>query len=386
MAREACGRAADTTVDEALAVLNRALHARRVAAADPYAIEVARRHALVTRIGYGTGEEVSDGLWTAARELPPAQPQPARESALRPQERFAALLAARDVTLAAELLSLRARLDLDHGRDREAALQLEAALAAAVSELEGWRELHGMSARLDELRSLSPGVAQAASEARAGVLDEPGRDAVAHALAASRPPCERARRARRSDAAGCGSRGGSLRGGLGRGRSSGAASADTVVGDARRAVALSSPASPAAPGYGNVIRARSPAPSDVDREQRSGPDRQDAYAPPSSSTTSPLSFTAASASYGVGPCVTSATVPPAASVIWGSCAIGKTSSEEPTQSSTSASAASAEARASAGSGSSSPNRTTSGLSAAPQPQRGTASAAAPSRRRTSSSS
>jgi hypothetical protein len=180
--KEATGRAAESTVADALAVLNSALHARRVAAADPYAGEVAPRHALVTRVGYGTGEEVAEGLWTAARELPPAQPKLAREAALRPQERFAALLAARDVTLASELLALRARLDLDHGRDREAALQLEAALAAALSELEGWRELHRMPARLAELRALSPGVAEAASAARAGALDEAGRDVVAGAL------------------------------------------------------------------------------------------------------------------------------------------------------------------------------------------------------------
>jgi len=180
--KDACGRAAEETVADALAVLNRTLHARRVAAADPYAGEVARRHALVTRVGYGTGEEVAEGRWTAARELPPEEPKIARESALRPQERFAALLAARDVTLASELLALRARLDLDQGRDREAALQLEAALAAAVSELEGWRELHGMPARLDELRSLAPGVAEAAAAARAGALEESGRDAVVGAL------------------------------------------------------------------------------------------------------------------------------------------------------------------------------------------------------------
>ena len=91
----------------------------------------------MTRVGYGTGEEVAEGRWTAARELPRATARAAaREAALRPQERFAALLAGRDVALACELLALRARLDLDHGRDREAALQLEAALAAALSELE----------------------------------------------------------------------------------------------------------------------------------------------------------------------------------------------------------------------------------------------------------
>jgi hypothetical protein len=177
--REATG---DTTVAESLAVLNRALHARRIAAADPYAGEIGPGRALVTRVGYGTGDEVAEGLWTAARELPAEAPKVARESALRPQERFAALLAARDVTLACELLALRARLDLDQGRDREAAMQLEAALAAAVSELEGWRELHGMPARLDELRALSEGVRDAADAARAGALDEAGRDVVAGAL------------------------------------------------------------------------------------------------------------------------------------------------------------------------------------------------------------
>jgi hypothetical protein len=178
--REATG---DATVADALAVLNRALHARRIAAADPYATELAPGRALVTRVGYGTGDEVAEGLWTAARELPSEPPKVAREAALRPQERFAALLAARDVTLACELLALRARLDLDQERDREAALQLEAALAAAVSELEGWRELHGMAERLDELRQLLGGVRVAADAARAGALDEAGRDVVAGALA-----------------------------------------------------------------------------------------------------------------------------------------------------------------------------------------------------------
>lgn len=164
----AAGRDADATVRAALAVLNHALHARRIAAADPYAGEVALRHALVTRVGHGTGEQVAEGRWTAARELDQARRERGSEAALRPQERFAALLAARDVALACELLALRARLDLDLGREREAALQLDAALAAATAELEGWRELGGMAERLAELRALAPRVGAAAAAARTG--------------------------------------------------------------------------------------------------------------------------------------------------------------------------------------------------------------------------
>jgi hypothetical protein len=179
---QAAGSGAEDTVATALAVLNRALHAGRIAAADPYAAEVGPRDAAVTRVGYGSGEQVAEGRWTEARELPAVPPRHRRESALRPQERFAALLAARDVPLAGELLCLRARLDLDGGREREAALQLDAALAAAVSELEGWRELDGIPGRLDELRELVPGVRAAADAARAGALDDAGRETVAHAL------------------------------------------------------------------------------------------------------------------------------------------------------------------------------------------------------------
>ena len=105
-----------------------------------------------------------------------------REAALRPQERFAALLAARDVALACELLALRARLDLDQRRGREAALQLDAALVTALAELEGWRELDGMPARLNELRELAPVAAAAEASARAGGLDEPTAADVARVL------------------------------------------------------------------------------------------------------------------------------------------------------------------------------------------------------------
>jgi hypothetical protein len=174
--------AGEETVAEALPVLEAAFHAHRVATADPHRGEPAPRHPLATRVGYGTGEEVADGRWTEARELRPPRDKVKREAALRPQERFAALLAARDVALACELLALRARLDLDQQRGREAALQLDAALAAALAELEGWRELDGMPARLDELRELAPVTAAAAEAARAGGLDEPTAADVARVL------------------------------------------------------------------------------------------------------------------------------------------------------------------------------------------------------------
>ena len=63
----------------------------RPAAADP---DPAR--ALVARIGYGTGEQVADGAWDAARELPPARRPAAAGAAARPTERLAALLGGRD--------------------------------------------------------------------------------------------------------------------------------------------------------------------------------------------------------------------------------------------------------------------------------------------------
>ena len=54
---------------------------------------------------------------------------------LRPQARLAAVLNGRERPLACEELTLRARLDLDHGREREAALQVLVALDAALAEL-----------------------------------------------------------------------------------------------------------------------------------------------------------------------------------------------------------------------------------------------------------
>ena len=107
---------------------------------------------------------------------------PVAAARARRPERLELLLSGRDVALACEELALRARLDLDAGRDREAALQLRAALDAAVAELEGFRELGAVAARLGELRAGRERVEAVAAEALLGGLDDAARSAVATVL------------------------------------------------------------------------------------------------------------------------------------------------------------------------------------------------------------
>jgi hypothetical protein len=149
------GRAGETELAAGLAVLNRALHAYRVASADPRAHGVARSDALVARIGYGAGEEVADGLWTDARELIDPSPRRRRSRIPADQARLAALLTRHERALACEELVLRARLDLEEGREREAGLQLRIAFEAALAELPGDPAAPALAGRLEELRTLS---------------------------------------------------------------------------------------------------------------------------------------------------------------------------------------------------------------------------------------
>ncbi|MEA2283207.1 MAG: hypothetical protein QOK21_3814 [Solirubrobacteraceae bacterium] len=176
----ALGEGREALLAESLLVLSRAVAARRVAAADPWAADPDAARALVTRIGYGSGEAVADGEWDVARELP-AHRGPGRRM-LVPQERAAALLGGRDAALACEELALRARADLDRGRGREAALQLDIALRAALAELEGWREHRDLGERLDELAAHAESVAAAASVALRGGLGRREQAAVGDAL------------------------------------------------------------------------------------------------------------------------------------------------------------------------------------------------------------
>ena len=140
---EACE--AEETVEalaaEAAATLNRALHAQAVAAADPFGRQLRPEQAERVLVGWGSGEETADGRFADARQVDLApragSRRRQREEELRPQERLAAVLRGREQLDACETLLLRARTDLDAGREREAALQLRIGLEALLSELDG---------------------------------------------------------------------------------------------------------------------------------------------------------------------------------------------------------------------------------------------------------
>jgi hypothetical protein len=171
----------------AAAVLNRVLHLHRIAAADPYVHEISPDQALVIRAGWGEGEQVADGLWLHADELPWRGPAGVRKkrigdraAALRPQERLAELLGGRGATLLCEDFVLRARLDLDNERLAHAAIELRGAYAAALAELPAERR-EDLAIRIAELDKLRGGVDEQARAALAGA-GELDAEVVGHAL------------------------------------------------------------------------------------------------------------------------------------------------------------------------------------------------------------
>jgi hypothetical protein len=150
--------------------------------ADPYLHPVGRGQALVARVGFGAGEQVADGLWTDARELVAVEGRQRRSKVLQPQARLAGVLTGREHPLVCEELTLRARLDLDYGREREAALQLLVALDAALAELPGDPTAGVLQRRIDELAGRRAGVVEAAQAALAGPLSEADRETVSFTL------------------------------------------------------------------------------------------------------------------------------------------------------------------------------------------------------------
>jgi hypothetical protein len=165
-----------------LMVLNHVLHAFRLVSADPYLNVVSRQRVLVARLGFGAGEQVADGLWIDALDLVSAGARQRRARVLARQAGFAAVLGGRQRTLVCEELTLRARLDVDHGHDRQAALQVLVALDAALAELPLDPAAPALDERLEELRGWRDAVAGAGQAALAGPLGDADRHAVVFTL------------------------------------------------------------------------------------------------------------------------------------------------------------------------------------------------------------
>jgi hypothetical protein len=189
--------AADELIDDALALVNRALHAHSVATQDPYGSGASALAALAIRVGYGTGDEVADGRWREAATVPPPAGPRRRSDALRPQERVAAELSGREQPDTCEALLLRARADLEGDRVREAALQLRVGLEALLAEVsaEGLAVEHAdkQEADLTALRDRRSITGDAANEALKGELSEGRAAEVSETLEL----CERVLRRRR---------------------------------------------------------------------------------------------------------------------------------------------------------------------------------------------
>lgn len=187
----------EAIVAEGVGLINRAIHAGAVAKADPRLAEISAEQAIRVRIGYGSGEEVAAGRFGVAREVEiessSGSRRRRREADLRPQERLAAVLGARERLDVCETMLLRARADLDAGRMREAALQLRVGLDALLLELAGALQDPGHNEDMTTLQSRRAEAAEAAEAALRGELD-PGAEESVRELTAL---CERVLRRRR---------------------------------------------------------------------------------------------------------------------------------------------------------------------------------------------
>jgi hypothetical protein len=163
----------DRILEDGIVLLNRALHAQAAATLNPRPHELSPRSAIAARIGFGSGDEVAGGRFTAAERIDVAATGASirgrRSEELRPQERVAAVLGGRERVDACETLLLRARADLDAGRVREAALQLWPGLEAALRELDGTLADPAHTADMATLRA---GLEEARAAARSAIEGE----------------------------------------------------------------------------------------------------------------------------------------------------------------------------------------------------------------------
>lgn len=181
--------AIDQLVERGIDELNQALHTQSVAGGDPYPQTVTPARAVVIRIGFGSGEALVDGAFTSAHQvdpgLGPISRRRQRDEELRPQQRLAAVLGGREQLDACETLLLRARADLDAGRNREAALQLRVGLEALLVELQGALSDSGHEEDMATLQARRQETGELANAALRGDLSPKQLQALGELLATS---------------------------------------------------------------------------------------------------------------------------------------------------------------------------------------------------------
>ncbi len=179
-------QAQDRIVGQGIAVLNRALHAAAVSAADPHPLEVNAGRAMAIRLGHGTGDQLAEGILERSRDLGSTRVRRGdqRRIEMQHRERTAAVLGGRVKIDVCETMLMRGRADLDAGRIREAALQVRDGVDSMLIELDGpgAPDLPGHAADFETLRESREAVESAARAAMAGDLDQPDREIVAETL------------------------------------------------------------------------------------------------------------------------------------------------------------------------------------------------------------
>jgi hypothetical protein len=162
----------------AIARVNQAIAAFRVASADPYIVEITRADPRAIRVGHGPADLLYSGRWEAAVTVPQTKSGRVPRSAQNmPTQAMSMILGGLAKSLEGEELVLRAVLDLEQGRWRGAAVGLWSAVGLLLSELDGeelparvHRGLDHLVEVRDEMRQLA-----AAANERPLVLAEAQR-------------------------------------------------------------------------------------------------------------------------------------------------------------------------------------------------------------------
>ena len=176
----------DAVVDAGIALVNDALHAQAIAAADPQTHAVVPERAVAVRIGWGSGEETAAGAYSEAREVDvTVRRRRAGAGGPRtcaPRNGSRRCCAGANAPPSASSLLLRRALGPRRGPPREAALQLRVGIDALLAELAGAFDDDGHREDVESLEGRRETVEAAAERALSGDLDPESETAVRESL------------------------------------------------------------------------------------------------------------------------------------------------------------------------------------------------------------